>query len=84
MSGLLGHDDFSFAARLERKILLAVDGNNDETGLMEQLLGSGGGDNFHFIRGQIVAYRALLATMRTIARQMNNEEAGRFEVGAMN
>lgn len=78
-------EDYSFAERLKRKILLDVYGEEGgRTGLLRQILGSGGGENFHFMRGMIVAYETVLADMQAITREMNNEEAGRYENRAMN
>jgi len=84
MPGLFDHNDFTFAQRLERMIQRTVHGDREEVGLMSQILASGGGENFHYIRGMIVAYQAVLADMQMIARDMNNEGAGRHETMAMN
>ena len=85
MPGLFTHEDFSFAQRLERNIQRTIHGEGEEIpGLYDQVLGSGGGDNFHFIRGMIVAYKAVLAEMQRIEHEMNNERAGRYETMAMN
>ena len=76
---LLSHEDIAFAQRLEQAINRALYGDDQISGLFRQMLGSGGGDNFHYIRGMITAYEAVLGDMRTITQAMNNEEAGRFE-----
>lgn len=84
MPGLFNHEDFSFAQRLERMIQRAIHGDREEPGLMSQILASGGGENFHYIRGMIVAYQAVLADMQMIARDMNNEPTRHEKTMAMN
>lgn len=71
--------DGSFAAQLERRILLVLSGDAETMGLYRSVLSSQDWATFKGVTGEIKGYENVLQMMVEIARGMNNENAARRE-----
>jgi hypothetical protein len=63
-----------FAAALERSILATLNGDREKPGLYQSLRVVPNWEGYLRTNSLIMAYEAVLAEMRTIARRMNGEE----------